>query len=108
MRNKWLLLTIFLIGSIALQPALAKKHHKKQEVRGVVVSSVDAANNKIALTVEHNMQVTDYLVPLGTAITIDGGAAKLSDVSKGMYVRSYTEGDAGDLSQLDVTHSVVK
>ena len=106
MRNKWLLLAIFLIGSIALQPALAKKHHK--EVRGVQVASVDVANSKITLTIDHNHQVTTYLVPIGTALTIDGAPTKLGDIEKKMYVISYTEGDAGTLSQLDVTHHVVK
>ena len=106
MKNKWLLLILLFLGSIVLQPAFAKKHHG--EVRGVQVASVDAANNKITLTIDHNHQVTTYVVPIGTALTVDGAPTKLGNIEEGMYVISYTEADAATLSQLDVTHHEVK
>jgi len=98
------LLGIFLISLIVAQPAIAKKHEiAKEDVRGIVVTSVDVANSKIVLTIEHNKQEITYAVPLGTAITINGEPASLDKIRAGMYVVSYTDADAGTLSQLDVT-----
>ncbi len=71
----------------------------------MVVTSVDNANNKIVLTIEHNQQSVTYLVPLGTMLTLDGEPAHLSQIDKGMHVVSYTEADAATLSQLDVTNN---
>jgi hypothetical protein len=103
-----MLLALFIVGFIGVQPAEAKRHHSKSDVRGVQVASVDVANSKITLTIDHNQQTNIYLIPMGTALTIDGVPAKLSSVESGMYVVSYTEGDAGTLSQLDVSKTVVK
>jgi hypothetical protein len=108
MKSKWLLLILFSIGTIALQPALAKKHRNQNKVRGVQITEVNAADSKITITIAHNNQVITYMVPLGTELTIDGAAAKLTDLKPGMYVASYTEGDAGTLSQLDASNNVIK
>jgi len=91
------------LSLIVLPPAVAKHKTTKEDVRGIVVTSVDVANSKIVLTIEHNKQAITYQVPLGTELTIDGEPVTLDKIQAGMYVVSYTDADSGTLSQLDVT-----
>src|SRR5271170_7805498 len=112
MKNKWLLLVILLISALALQPAEAGKKKGKgdgsQDQAVTTVTAVDTANSKITLTIADNKQAIVYNVPLGTSITIDGGPADLSQIHAGMFVASYTESDAGSLSQIDCSASAPK
>jgi len=101
MKNKWLLLILFFLGSIALQPALAKKH-AFPNTQSMTVTLVDTVHNKITFKLQDNKQSLVYNVPVGTTITINSEPATLAQIKPGMPVLSYTEGDGQDLTQIDV------
>ncbi len=98
MRNK-LLLSIVLIALALTQPANAKSH---KHVQGIVVTLVNAAENKIVLTIKKDKQSLSYSLPQGTTITINEMPATLDQIHAGMQVISYTETDEHVLSQIDV------
>lgn len=102
MRSKLVLLSFLILSLTAFQPAMARKHPFPNG-QGVTVTSVDATNNKVVLTLEDNKQTLTYNLPLGSVITLDGSPASLAQIRPGMKVVNYTEGDEQDLSELDVT-----
>jgi hypothetical protein len=115
MRNNWLVLLAFLVGSLVLQPAIAATHkptttdpNANDNKVITTVSSVDAANNKVTLTVADNKQDSTYTMALGSTVTIEGSPATLNQLSAGMVVLSYTEADETSLQQIDVSKSKAK
>lgn len=92
---------MFLFLLVLAQPVLAKGH-KHQHLKGIVITSVDAIERKVVLTIEHNHQSLSYSAPLGTTITINEQPAELGQIKPGMHVTGYTESDEHVLSQLDV------
>jgi hypothetical protein len=107
MKRRLLLLFLLMLGLLVVQPAEAGKNKGKNgngnDQAVTTVTSVDVANSRITLTIADNKQAIIYQIPLGTALTIDGSTANLSQIKSGMHVVSYTEADSGTLSQLDVT-----
>jgi hypothetical protein len=101
MNKKLKLLAVLVISLLVVQPAFAKKH-KHAHVQGVVVTSVDAIEKKIVLTIKSSGQSLSYQCPLGSTITINEETASLAQIHAGMQVISYTEGDEHLLTQLDV------
>jgi len=101
MNNRLKLLAVLVLSFMVVQPAFAKKH-KHANVQGVVVTSVDAIEKKIVITIKSSGQSLSYQLPLGTTITINEEPASLGQIHAGMKVISYTEGDEHLLTQLDV------
>jgi Cu/Ag efflux protein CusF len=114
MRNKWLLLVVLLVGSLALQPALAGQKKAAPDDGSdadkavTTVDAVDSANGKITLEVSDNKQELTYGMALGSTVTIDGTPADLSKIKPGMTVLSYTEADETSLQQIDVSNTKAK
>ena len=88
-----------MLSLVVVQPAFAKKH---RNVQGLVITSVDAIEKKIVMTIKSSGQSLAYQLPLGTTITIDEEPASIGQIHAGMKVISYTEADEHVLSQLDV------
>ena len=107
MKRRLTLLAILTLSLLILLPAEAGKRKTKgdgsTDLALTTVTSVDLAHSRITLTIIDNKQAIIYQIPLGTALTINGEPAQLSQIKSGMYVVSYTEADAGTLSQLDVS-----
>ncbi|HUB65978.1 MAG TPA: hypothetical protein VL981_00675 [Candidatus Methylacidiphilales bacterium] len=105
-----------MLGLVLCVPALAKKKgggggDKPDDSSGTTVSSVDAASNKVTLSVQGppsddgkpaEKKDIVYTVELGATIKVNGNLATLNDVHEGQKVTNYTEGDEGVLVELDV------
>jgi hypothetical protein len=113
-KNRLLQLGIILISLMLVIPALAKKKgggDKDPAPSGTTVSSVDAASNKVTLSIQAppsddgkpaEKKDVVYTVDLGATIKVNGNPATLNQVHEGQKVTNYTEGDENVLVELDV------